>query len=101
MLRFTCFLKHSEYHGYLQAEEESKLRAQVSGLDQELASEKSQKAEVQRALEQSQENLTKLQSDIYGKESEISATRQDLKVQKCRTSWRNFCVRLMGFTIIS
>ena len=66
----------------LQAEEESKLRARVSGLDQELASEKSQKTEVQRALEQSQDNFTKLQSDFYGKESEISAVRQDLKVGK-------------------
>ena len=65
-----------------QADEESKLRTRVSGLDQELVSEKSRTAELQKALEQSQENLTKLQSDFYGKESEVSAIRQDLKVQK-------------------
>lgn len=68
---------------YLQAEEESKLRAQVSGFGQELASEKSRTTELQKALEQSQENLTKLQSDLYGKESEVSALRQDLKVALC------------------
>jgi len=65
-----------------QADEESKLRTRVSGLDQELVSEKSRTAELEKALEQSQENLTKLQSDFYGKESEVSAIRQDLKVQK-------------------
>uniref|UniRef100_A0A8C4IAV1 Early endosome antigen 1 n=1 Tax=Dicentrarchus labrax TaxID=13489 RepID=A0A8C4IAV1_DICLA len=73
---------------YLQAEEESKLRAQVSGFSQELASEKSRATEVQKALEQSQESLTKLQSDFYGKESEVSAMRQDLKVGLCRKGWR-------------
>uniref|UniRef100_A0A8C4I7K0 Early endosome antigen 1 n=1 Tax=Dicentrarchus labrax TaxID=13489 RepID=A0A8C4I7K0_DICLA len=67
---------------YLQAEEESKLRAQVSGFSQELASEKSRATEVQKALEQSQESLTKLQSDFYGKESEVSAMRQDLKASE-------------------
>ena len=64
----------------LQVEEESKLRAQVSGLGQELSSEKSRTAELQKALEQSQGSLTKLQSDFYGKESEVSALRQDMKV---------------------
>lgn len=68
------------FDSYLQAEEESKLSGQVSGLSQELASEKSRTAELQKALEQSQESLSKLQSDFYGKESEVSALRQDLKV---------------------
>lgn len=64
----------------LQGEEESKLRAQLSGLGQELSSEKSRATELQKALEQSQGSLTKLQSDFYGKESEVSALRQDMKV---------------------
>lgn len=55
----------------------------MSGLSQELTSEKSRTAELQKALEQSKENITKLQSDIYGKESEASALRQDLRVQEC------------------
>lgn len=63
-----------------QAEEESELRAQVSGLDQELAAEKSRTTDLQKALEQSQQSHTKLQSDLYGKESEVSALHQDLKV---------------------
>lgn len=64
----------------LQAEEESEFRAQVSGLGQKLAAEKSRTTELQKALEQSQESHTKLQSDLYGKESEVSALHQDLKV---------------------
>lgn len=64
----------------LQAEEESELRAQVSGLGQELAAEKSRTTDLQKALEQSQQSHTKLQSDLYGKESEVSALHQDLKV---------------------
>lgn len=72
------------YLTLLQGEEESKLRAQVSALGQELASEKSRTAELQKASQQSQESLTKLQSDFYGKESEVSALRQDLKVDLCR-----------------
>uniref|UniRef100_A0A8C8DXB7 Early endosome antigen 1 n=1 Tax=Oryzias sinensis TaxID=183150 RepID=A0A8C8DXB7_9TELE len=62
------------------AEEETKLRARVSSLDQELASQKSRAAELQKALEQSQEKHSQLQSDSFGKESELSALRQDLKV---------------------
>ncbi len=71
------------FDSYLQAEEESKLQAQVSGLSQELAAEKRQTTELQKALEGSQESFTKLQSDFYGKESEVSALRQDLKVSSC------------------
>uniref|UniRef100_A0A8C3G194 Early endosome antigen 1 n=1 Tax=Cyclopterus lumpus TaxID=8103 RepID=A0A8C3G194_CYCLU len=59
-----------------------KLRAQVSGLSQKLASENSRTTELQKALEQSQESFTKLQSELYGKESEVSALRQDLKVEE-------------------
>lgn len=65
---------------FLQTEEESNLRAQVSGLGNELVSENSRTTELQKALGESQESLTKLQSDFYGKESEVSALRQDLKV---------------------
>lgn len=46
-----------------------------------MASEKCRTAEVQKALEQSQESQRKLQSDLYGKESEVSALHQDLKVR--------------------
>lgn len=74
---------------YLQAEEETKLKAQVSGLGQELASERSRTTELQKASEKSQESLTKLQSDFYGKESEVSALRQDLKVGLRRKGWRS------------
>uniref|UniRef100_A0A7N9AMV8 Early endosome antigen 1 n=1 Tax=Mastacembelus armatus TaxID=205130 RepID=A0A7N9AMV8_9TELE len=63
-------------------QEENKLRAQVSGLGQELTSEKSWRAELQKALEQSQESFSNLQSDFYGKESEVSALRQDLKASE-------------------
>lgn len=74
----------------LQAEEESELRAQVSGLGQELAAEKSQTTELQKALEQSQKSHTKLQSDLYGKESEVSALQQDLEVgREGRRPWRS------------
>uniref|UniRef100_A0A667ZMZ3 Early endosome antigen 1 n=1 Tax=Myripristis murdjan TaxID=586833 RepID=A0A667ZMZ3_9TELE len=68
------------------AEEESKLRAQVSALGQNLASEKNQVAELQKALEQSKDGFTKLQSDYYGKESEVSALRQDLKTSEEKLS---------------
>lgn len=67
---------------WLQAEEESKLKAQMSSMSQELNSEKGQVMELQKSLAQTQESLSKLQSDFYGKESEVSALRQDLKVRK-------------------
>lgn len=66
----------------LQAEEESKLSAQVSELRQELTSERSRTADLQKASQQNQVVLSKLQSDFYGKESEVSALRQDLKVKQ-------------------
>lgn len=53
---------------------------QVSGLSKELESEKNRTKELQKALEESQESHTKLQSDLYGKESEVSSLHQDLKV---------------------
>uniref|UniRef100_A0A673X4H2 Early endosome antigen 1 n=1 Tax=Salmo trutta TaxID=8032 RepID=A0A673X4H2_SALTR len=51
---------------------------QVSGLGQELSSERTRTTELQKALEQSQGGLAKMQSDYYGKESEVSSLRQDL-----------------------
>uniref|UniRef100_A0A8C8IH55 Early endosome antigen 1 n=1 Tax=Oncorhynchus tshawytscha TaxID=74940 RepID=A0A8C8IH55_ONCTS len=60
------------------AEEEGRLKEQVSGLGQELSSERTRTTELQKALEQSQEGLAKMQSDYYGKESEVSSLRQDL-----------------------
>lgn len=56
----------------------------MSGLSKELTSEKSRVTELQKALEQSQESHAKLQSDFYGKESEVSALHQDLKVGLCK-----------------
>lgn len=53
----------------------------MSGLSEELASQKCRTTELQNALEQSQESHSKLQSDLYGKESEVSALHQDLKVR--------------------
>uniref|UniRef100_A0A8D0DEE1 Early endosome antigen 1 n=1 Tax=Sander lucioperca TaxID=283035 RepID=A0A8D0DEE1_SANLU len=89
-------------YSYLQTEEESKLRAQVSDLGKELASENSRTTELQKALEQRQESLTKLQSDLYGKESEVSAMRQDLKVpfffttKYCALSYRFVALQDLG-----
>ncbi|XP_058497913.1 uncharacterized protein LOC131468070 [Solea solea] len=59
-------------------EEQSKLRAKMPEL---LSSERTQTAELQGTLAQSQENLTELQSDFYQKESEEeeSTLHQDLK----------------------
>lgn len=68
------------FDSHLQTEEENKLRTQISGLDHELTSEKKRTAELQKTLEQSQGSFSKLQSDLYGKESEVSALRQDIKV---------------------
>lgn len=58
----------------------------MAGLSEELASEKRRTTEVQKALEQSQESQSKLQSDLYGKESEVSALHQDLRVRLRRTN---------------
>ena len=63
-----------------QAEEEGRLKEQVSGLGQELSFERTRTTELQKALERSQEGLAKMQSDYYGKESEVSSLRQDLAV---------------------
>lgn len=83
----------------LQAEEETKLRARVSSLDQELASEKSRGAELQKAFEQSQEKHSKLQSDFFGKESELSALRQDLKVLNMPPCLTNGRIKIMLFLL--
>uniref|UniRef100_A0A4W5K3W3 Early endosome antigen 1 n=1 Tax=Hucho hucho TaxID=62062 RepID=A0A4W5K3W3_9TELE len=66
------------------AEEEGRLKEQVSGLGQELSSERTRTTEMQKALEQSQEGMAKLQSDYYGKESEVSSLRQDLAASEER-----------------
>uniref|UniRef100_A0A8C7KXP1 Early endosome antigen 1 n=1 Tax=Oncorhynchus kisutch TaxID=8019 RepID=A0A8C7KXP1_ONCKI len=66
------------------AEEEGRLKEQVSGLGQELSSERTRTTELQKALEQSQEGLAKMQSDYYGKESEVSSLRQDLAASEER-----------------
>uniref|UniRef100_A0A6Q2YX54 Early endosome antigen 1 n=1 Tax=Esox lucius TaxID=8010 RepID=A0A6Q2YX54_ESOLU len=65
-----------------QAEEERGLRERLSGLSQELKAERTRTAELQKVLEQSQEAKAKLQSDFYGKESEVSSLRQDLQVSE-------------------
>ncbi|KAL0167878.1 hypothetical protein M9458_036100, partial [Cirrhinus mrigala] len=53
---------------------------QVTALSKDLNSEKNRCAELQKTSDSTKESLTALQSDYYGKESELSAVRQDLKV---------------------
>lgn len=57
----------------------------MSGLSQELGAEKQCSTELQKAFEQCQQARGTLQEDYYGKESEVSALRQDLKV----LHWKN------------
>lgn len=52
----------------------------MSALGQELGSERGRTTDLQKGLEQNKESLTTLQSDFYGKESEVSALRQDMRV---------------------
>lgn len=66
-----------------QAEEEAKLNEKVTALSKDLHSEKNRCAELQKTSESTTERLAALQSDYYGKESELSAVRQDLKVCAC------------------
>lgn len=63
-----------------QTELENKLQQQLTQVSQELATEKEKMSMLQNTYDKSQENLKQLQSDFYGKESELLATRQDLKV---------------------
>lgn len=63
-----------------QTEEEAKLKEQVMTLSKDLNSEKNRCAELQKTGDGTKESLATLQSDYYGKESELSAVRQDLKV---------------------
>lgn len=63
-----------------QAELENKLQQQSILSAQELKAEKVKLAELQKTHEKQKENMEKLQLDLYGKESELLATRQDLKV---------------------
>lgn len=63
-----------------QAEEEAKLKEQVTALSKDLTSETNRCAELQKTSDSTKESLATIQSDYYGKESELSAVRQDLKV---------------------
>ena len=63
-----------------QIELENKLQQQSTQAAQEVAAEKEKISVLQNAYEKNQETLKQLQSDFYGKESELLATRQDLKV---------------------
>uniref|UniRef100_A0A8W4FG30 Early endosome antigen 1 n=1 Tax=Sus scrofa TaxID=9823 RepID=A0A8W4FG30_PIG len=63
----------------IETELENKLQQQSTQAAQELAAEKEKISVLQNAYEKNQENLKQLQSDFYGKESELLATRQDLK----------------------
>uniref|UniRef100_A0A8C5CB17 Early endosome antigen 1 n=1 Tax=Gadus morhua TaxID=8049 RepID=A0A8C5CB17_GADMO len=65
-----------------QAEELVRLQDQASGLGQELGAERTRSTGLQEALEQSQQARSTLQEHVYGKESEVSALRQDLKVSE-------------------
>lgn len=63
-----------------QTELENKLQQQSTQAAQKLTAEKEKISVLQNTYEKSQESLKQLQSDFYGKESELLATRQDLKV---------------------
>lgn len=73
----------------------TKLKEQVSVLSEQLSSEKNHSAELQKTFDGTKESLDKLQSDYYGKESEVSALRQDLKV----CVWHSHCSRYERFEI--
>lgn len=61
------------------------MKEQLATVCHDLTSEKTQHAELQKSLDNTQKTLATLQSDCYGKESEISALQQDLKVgEVCR-----------------
>lgn len=77
-----CLLMHKRNFVCVhQAELENKLQQQITLSAQELASESEKLAELQKNHKKAQENMEKLQLDIYGKESELLATQQDLKVR--------------------
>lgn len=63
----------------------TKLKEQMTVLSEQLSSEKNHSADLQKTCDSSKDSLAKLQSDYYGKESEVSALRQDLKVCACMT----------------
>lgn len=64
-----------------QAELENKLQQHITLSTQELTAEREKITELQKTHKATQENLEKIQLDIYGKESELLATQQDLKVK--------------------
>ncbi|KAG7271253.1 LOW QUALITY PROTEIN: hypothetical protein CRUP_003484 [Coryphaenoides rupestris] len=55
---------------------------EYSGLREQLDAEQKCSRELQQAWEQSQQAHSVLQEDCYGKETEVSALRQDLKIQR-------------------
>ncbi|XP_062989872.1 early endosome antigen 1 isoform X2 [Elgaria multicarinata webbii] len=61
------------------AELENKLQQQITLSAQELTAEREKITELQKTHKNTQENMEKLQLDFYGKESELLATRQDVK----------------------
>lgn len=63
-----------------QREQEARMKEQLAAVSKALEAERSHKAELQRSHESVKESLTQLQSDCYGKESELLALQQDLKV---------------------
>ncbi|MGH0151688.1 UNVERIFIED_CONTAM: hypothetical protein FKN15_065509 [Acipenser sinensis] len=62
----------------LQVQVEEKLKEQLS---QELNDEKEKLTELQKCYDSTKESQSKLQSDLHGKECELSAIRQDLKLK--------------------
>lgn len=73
-----------------QAEEEAKLKEQVTALSKDLTSETNRCAELQKTSDSTKDSLATIQSDYYGKESELSAVRQDLKV--CFIKYKNILI---------
>jgi len=65
-----------------QIELENKLQQQSTHAAQELAAEKEKISVLQNAYEKNQENLKQLQSDFYGKESELLATSKISRYHK-------------------
>lgn len=59
------------------------MQQQITLSEQVLGTQKEKIIELQKSHKKAQENTEKLQLDIYGKESEILAIRQDLKVYDC------------------
>uniref|UniRef100_A0A8C9VKZ0 Early endosome antigen 1 n=1 Tax=Scleropages formosus TaxID=113540 RepID=A0A8C9VKZ0_SCLFO len=77
----TCTYSHkSEFLSIGQVGQDAKLKQQLAALSQELSAGKTQYAELQKNCDRIKESQAQLQSDYYGKESELLAVQQDLKV---------------------